>query len=273
MSSHNPIIDQCMIFAAGYGKRLKPLTDHTPKPLIQIGSTTCLDESIQKITKAGIKRIVVNTHHLAEQIHNHLEKNYSCTKTFQNTWIDTSLNAPRNDGKTSSRAKRGDPEKYIIISHEPEILETGGGLVNALPHFDKNKPILIVNGDIWWQDSKDPMLLQLMNAWDPKTMDILLLVIPKEIAIGYFTKGDYFLKPDQRLKHRNNHDLAPYIYGCVTIINPLIIQNNLPKNFSLKILFDQAEDNGRLFGHVHGSLWGDIGSPKGLEDVRKEISI
>ncbi|MBY0281398.1 MAG: nucleotidyltransferase family protein [Alphaproteobacteria bacterium] len=225
-----------MIFAAGYGKRLKPLTDHTPKPLIPIGNTTCLDESIQKITKAGIKQVVVNTHHLAEQIHKHLE-NYPS----------------------------------IIISHEPEILETGGGLVNALPNFDQNKPILIVNGDIWWQDDKDPMLLQLMNAWDPNTMDILLLVVPKEIAIGYFAKGDYFLKPDQRLEYRGNHDSAPYIYGCVTIINPLIIQNNLPKKFSLKILFDQAESKDRLFGHVHDSAWGDIGGPKGLEDVRKEI--
>ena len=80
MPSHRPIIEQCMIFAAGYGKRLRPLTDHTPKPLVPIGKTTCLDESIRKITEAGIKRIVVNTHHLAMQIHKHLENYPSLMK-------------------------------------------------------------------------------------------------------------------------------------------------------------------------------------------------
>ena len=236
MPSHRPIIEQCMIFAAGYGKRLRPLTDHTPKPLVPIGKTTCLDESIRKITEAGIKRIVVNTHHLAMQIHKHLE-NYPS----------------------------------ITISHEVEILETGGGLIKALPHFDQNKPILIINGDIWWRDGPVPMLPNLCRVWDPEIMDILLLLVPKETAIGYFAKGDYFLKPDQRLKYRGDDDSAPYIYPGVMIINPLIIKNNLPQNFSVKLLFDQAENKNRLFGHVHDNLWGDIGSPKGLEDVRKEI--
>lgn len=237
MTLQNPIIEQCMIFAAGYGKRLKPLTDHTPKPLIPIGNTTCLDEVIQKVTKAGIKRIVVNTHHLADQIHEHLESKYP----------------------------------FITISYEPEILETGGGLINAIPHFDYSKPILIVNGDIWWKDGYSPMLPGLFKAWDSEIMDILLLVVPKETAIGYFAKGDYFLKPDHRLEYRGSHDSAPYIYGCVAIINPIMIKNNLPKNFSIKTLFDQAENNGRLFGYTHNSLWGDIGSPKGLEDVRRMI--
>ncbi len=238
MSLHNPIIDQCMIFAAGYGKRLKPLTDHIPKPLIPIGNTTCLDESIRKITEAGIKRIAVNTHHLATQIRKHLE-NYPS----------------------------------VLISHESEILETGGGLVKALPHFDQNKPILIVNGDIWWKDGPIPMLSRLCEAWDRKSMDILLLIVPKDIAIGYFAKGDYFLKPDQRLEHRGDHDSAPYVYPGVMIINPLMIKNNLPKNFSVKLLFDQAESKKRLFGHIHDNLWGDIGSLIGLENVRKEISM
>ena len=233
-----PIIEQCMIFAAGYGKRLKPLTDHIPKPLIPIGDTTCLDESIRKIKGAGVKRIVVNTHHLAEQIHKHLE-NYPS----------------------------------IVISNELEILETGGGLVKALPHFDQNKPILIVNGDIWWKDGPVPMLSCLFKVWDSKRMDILLLMMPKEIAIGYFGKGDYFLKSDGRLEYRSTHDCAPYVYAGVMIMNPLMIKNDLPKNFSIKLLFDQAENDGRLFGHTHDNLWGDIGSPKGLEDVRKEISL
>lgn len=232
-SSH---IEQSMIFAAGYGKRLQPLTNHTPKPLIPIGSTTCLDEAIKKITESGIKRIVVNTHHLAEQIKKHLQ------------------NCPS-----------------IIISHETEILETGGGFINALPHFDCNKPALIVNGDIWWKDGATPILSQLFKAWNTELMDILLLIVPKQEAIGYSAKGDYFLKSDGRLEYRGTQDCAPYIYSGIMIINPLIIKNNLPKNFSMKLLFDQAENSNKLFGYVHDDVWGDIGNLQGLEGVRKLI--
>lgn len=237
MTLQNPLIEQCMIFAAGYGKRLKPLTDYTPKPLIPIGNTTCLDEAIRKVTEAGIKKIVVNTHHLAEQIHTHLEHKYP----------------------------------FITISHEPEILETGGGLIKALSYFDQSKPILIVNGDIWWKDGPIPMLSGFFNAWNPKIMDILLLTVPKETAIGYFGKGDYFLKPDHELEYRGLHNSAPYIYGCVTIINPLTINNTPQINFSIKTLFDEAESKQRLFGYLYKIPWGDIGNLKGLEDVRKLI--
>eukprot|EP01037_Dinobryon_pediforme_P011180 gene11180-11261_t len=157
----------------------------------------------------------------------------------------------------------------------PKLLESLPAMlcVKALPHFDQNKPILIVNGDIWWKDGPIPMLSRLCEAWDRKSMDILLLIVPKDIAIGYFAKGDYFLKPDQRLEHRGDHDSAPYVYPGVMIINPLMIKNNLPKNFSVKLLFDQAESKKRLFGHIHDNLWGDIGSLIGLENVRKEISM
>ena len=96
-----------MIFAAGFGKRLKPLTDHTPKPLISLGSTTCLDLIIKRLKESGIQKIVINTHHLANQIHDHLRQ-YS----------------------------------DIIVSYEKEILETGGGLLKVLHYFD-NKPFCI----------------------------------------------------------------------------------------------------------------------------------
>ncbi len=256
------IITQAMIFAAGFGKRLKPLTDQTPKPLIPIGNTTCLDFTLRKLKEAGIQKIVVNTHHLADQIHQHL-KNH--------------------------------PE--IIISHEPEILETGGGLINALPHFNKHEPIFIVNGDIWWQDGQISMLQNLQDTWDSEKMDILLLLVPKENSIGYFGKGDYFLKDGGRAEYRGQHDSAPYVYPGVCIVNPSLLMHDhfLDRHaslamtekarhceererrgnpvFSLKLLFDHAETNKYLYGLIHDSLWGDIGSPKGLEDVRERCNI
>ncbi len=248
-----PSLTQALIFAAGFGKRLRPLTDHTPKPLIPIGDTTCLDFAIQHITEAGIHRIVVNTHHLAEQIHRYLS-NLSSSDLF--------------------RGSNQHPK--IILSHEPEILETGGGLVNALPHFNSKEPILIVNGDIWWQEGSVPMLKRLQDAWNPDTMDILLLLVQKKVSIGYYGKGDYFLNDDQRAEYRGQKDAAPYVYPGVCIINPTLSSSDLfrgsnqpPKAFSIKAFFDQAESNKRLFGLVHDNLWGDIGSPQGLTDVRK----
>jgi len=223
-----------MVFAAGFGKRLRPLTDKTPKPLIPLGSTTCLDETLKKLKVAGIEYVVVNSHHLAEQIHAHLEKN--------------------------------DPS--IIISYEPEILETGGGLLKALPHFDQTKPILVVNGDVWWKDVSPSVFEGLAQAWNPEIMDCLLVLVPKETAIGYSGKGDYFLKSDQRLEFRGHFDSAPYAHSGILLINPALFKGETRRIFSMKAMFDNAESQRRLFGLVHKGLWGDIGSAQGLEGVR-----
>ena len=231
------MLTQAMVFAAGFGKRLRPLTDKTPKPLISIGSTTCLDETLKKLKAAGIERVTLNTHHLAEQIHAHLKENYPS----------------------------------IVISHEPEILETGGGLLKALPHFDQTKPVLVVNGDVWWKDTLPTVFECLGQTWNPEIMDCLLCLVPKETAIGYSGKGDYFLKSDQRLDYRGDFDSAPYAHSGILVIAPALFKGETRKIFSLKDMFDKAERQRRLFGLVHKGLWGDIGSERGLEGVRHYV--
>jgi MurNAc alpha-1-phosphate uridylyltransferase len=274
-------INQAMIFAAGFGKRLKPLTDQTPKPLISIGKTTCLDFALEQLKKANIQKIVVNTHHLSDQIHRHLIELYP--NHLSSSDLSSSSSGPfrgsrdsRNECENDNLGKVGFEKnllKYpeIIISHEPDILETGGGLVHALPYFNPSEPILIVNGDIWWQDSQTLMLKRLQETWNSEQMDCLLLLVPKENSIGYFSKGDYFLKDDQHAEYRGHNEFAPYVYPGVCIISPLMLTPSLPKIFSLKSLFDQSESHKRLYGLAHDNLWGDIGSPQGLEDVRKII--
>lgn len=106
-----------MIFAAGIGSRLKPLTDSVPKALVKIGDKTLLELVIQKFIQNGINEIIINTHHFARQIEDFLEnRNYFNTR--------------------------------ITLSHEPVLLDTGGGLKKAAHFFDDGRPFIVHNVDI-----------------------------------------------------------------------------------------------------------------------------
>lgn len=231
-----------MILAAGFGKRLRPLTDTTPKPLIPIGPSTCLDRAVHDLMAVGSQKIVINTHHLADQIHQHVHEYYP----------------------------------QVIISHEPDILETGGGILKASPYFG-DEPFFVLNGDIWRQDEGAPALKRLETFFDLKEMDILLLVVPKEKAIGYTGRGDYFLGEDDRLVYRGDNAHAPYVHSGAYMMRASLF--NVPfvipveKAFSVMTIFHQVEKEKRLFGLVHQGSWGDIGTPEGLADVRKTRSL
>ncbi|APX89812.1 nucleotidyltransferase [Brevirhabdus pacifica] len=154
--------DSILIYAAGFGTRMGPLTRDMPKPLVRVGGKPLLDHALDVVDRAGIPRKVVNTHYLGEQIADHL--------------------AGRED---------------IRISHEmPEILETGGGLRHALPLLGPD-PVFTLNTDAIWTGSNP--LGQLLSAWDPTRMDALLLLVPRARATGYRGKGDFILSPDGRI--------------------------------------------------------------------------
>jgi MurNAc alpha-1-phosphate uridylyltransferase len=230
-------IQQAMILAAGFGKRLRPLTDTIPKPLIPINNTTCLDEVIKRLKEMGVKKIVVNTHHLAPQIHRHLS-------TYQG----------------------------ILISYEAKILETGGGIAKALPHFG-DQPFFCINADIWWWDSAELALRKLTKAWDKETMDILLMVTPKKKTIGYQKLGDYHLAEDYRLNLPYPNTESEYVYSGIQILSSTVFYKSAlwPNHtaFSLTEIFSEAEQRKRLYGYVHDGLWADIGNHQGLEEARK----
>lgn len=229
-------IQQAMILAAGFGKRLKPLTDTTPKPLIPINNTTCLDEIIKRLKEAGVKKIVVNTHHLASQIHKHLTA-YS----------------------------------GILISYEPEILETGGGIAKALPHFN-DKPFFCINADIWWWNGKESSLRKFSKSWNKETMDILLMVVPKDRTIGYTKSGDYHRDEEGFLHLPSPNTEANYVYTGIQILSSEVFHQSSvwPRetNFSLTKLFNEAENRNRLCGYVHDNLWADIGNLQGLQETK-----
>jgi len=221
-----------MIMAAGRGERMRPLTDETPKPLLEAGGRPLIDHILERLSDAGVERVIVNTHHLAAQIENHL----------------ATLSAP--------------PE--ILLSPEPDgALETGGGVKRALPLLGQ-EPVIICNGDAVWLDGPMPMLHRLGEAWDPERMDALLLTMLAPRVFGSVGHGDFAMDPDGRLHWREPPHIAPYLYASVQIIKPALFAAGPEGRFSTVEIWDRLIEQGRLYGLVHDGVWFHISTPDDL---------
>jgi N-acetyl-alpha-D-muramate 1-phosphate uridylyltransferase len=216
-----------MVLAAGRGVRMHPITEHLPKPLIEIGGRTMLDRILDALDRAGVELVVVNAHYLAHLIERHL---------------------------TTRRA----PPVRICI--EAERLETGGGVANALSMLGE-QPFFVVNGDVLWRDGPVPTLDDLALAWDEARMDALLLLHPLATALGYEGLGDFALGEGGRLARRQDDARAPFLFAGIQILHPRLFADAPPGAFSLNLLFDRAIAAGRLFGVVHGGGWCHVGTP------------
>lgn len=230
------MIDTAMILAAGRGERMRPLTDTMPKPLIPVAGRSMLDRSMDRLVAHGVTRIVVNVHHLGEQI------------------------AERVQGRAE-------------IVYEDRLLETGGSVRNALPLLGKG-PFFILNGDGLWQDGPSPMLSRMEAAWDPDRMDALLLLHPLATTVGREAKdrGDYFVDADNRARHRGAADAAPYIFASVSVCDARLLQDSPDGPFSLLRLWNRAEAAGRLRGLVHDGKWFHVGTPQALADAERVLA-
>jgi MurNAc alpha-1-phosphate uridylyltransferase len=216
-----------MVLAAGMGVRMRPLTDRVPKPLIAIGGRSLLDRAIDALEMHGIEEVVVNAHHLAPLIERHL-------------------------------AQRHAPPVRLCV--EAERLETGGGIVNALPLLG-SEPFFVVNGDVLWRDGSQPALTRLAAAWDDRRMDGLLLLHSVETALGYAGQGDFLLAEDGRLARREPGKCAPLLFAGIQILHARLFEGAPPGAFSLNVLYDRAIAAGRLFGVVHRGAWCHVGTP------------
>ncbi len=231
-------IETAMVFAAGFGTRMRPLTLTIPKPLVKVGGKALLDYRLDALVRVGVKRAVVNTHYLPEQIHQHLEN-------------------------------RRDIE--IIISYEEEILETGGGMVRARKHLGDD-PIFVMNSDVIWLDRGTPALERLMVTYDSETMDILMLLHPCAKAVGYDGTGDFDLTEDDGSILGKVGTKAAYVYTGVQIMNPHILDSSVEKKFSLSQIFRQHFDYtsplyGRMHGIVHQGDWLHVDSSESLKEA------
>jgi len=219
---------KAMVLAAGLGSRMRPLTDHTPKPLVKVAGRPLLDHVLDKLAEAGAGEAVVNVHYLPDQIIEHV-------------------------------AARTRPR--IIISDERDrVLGTGGGVVRALPHLG-SAPFFHVNSDTMWIDGVRSNLARLAEAFDPARMDILLLMAPTASSIGYTGRGDYAMLPDGALRKRRENHVVPFVYAGAAIVSPAIFAQAPAGEFSLTKMFDCANEQERLFGLRLDGLWMHVGTP------------
>ncbi len=228
------IINKAMILAAGRGERMRPLTDTCPKPLISVDGAPMIDHILDHLEEIGVKDVVVNTSYLGDMLHEHLEKRASPT---------------------------------IHFSDEDRPLETGGGVVKALPAFGE-EPFFVINGDVVWSDQKANCLKELSQSWK-KDMQALLLMVPLDKARGYQGDGDYNMNSHGVLRQKEPGEKATYVFSGIQILRPSIFKGLEPGRFSLKAVYDGLEEKGELYGLELKGLWFHVGTPEHLASTRE----
>lgn len=228
-------IDVGMVLAAGRGARLGALGRQTPKALLEIGGDALLDQALAGFSAIGLGRAVVNAAHLKEQIVAHLDAQPAPLPTE--------------------------------VSLEDAPLETGGGVVKALPLLGP-KPFFAVNADVWWDGALPRALQSLQAMWRPQAMDALLLLTPTMRTRGNAVRGDFFIDGIGALRRREEQQTAPFIFTGAQVLAPAAFDDPPPGAFSLNAIYDRAEAKGRLFGVVHNGAWADVGTPERLAAIR-----
>ena len=219
-----------MVMAAGIGKRMRPLTATRPKPLVEVAGKALIDHVLDRLRAAGVERVIVNVHYLADALEAHL-------------------------------ARHADGLEVVISDERGALLETGGGLVKARDLF-ADEPLLVVNSDNLWLDGPVDAVRLLASRWDDAVMDALLLVVPLARAHNHGGSGDFYLAPDGRITARRKPGrVAPFTYTGVQIVHPRLIADWPEGAFSTNLFWDRAVAAGRAYGQVHQGLWFDVGTP------------
>ena len=233
-------IESAMVMAAGIGKRMRPLTATRPKPLVRVAGKALIDHSLDRIEAAGIGHVVVNVHYLADALEAHLaaqKRNFT-----------------------------------IAVSDErSHLLETGGGMMKALPLLTGD-PILIVNSDNIWTDGPQDSIRNLARHWDDAKMDALLLVIRQASASGHGGKGDFHMDPNGQLSRRKVGRVAPFVYTGIQLVSRRLLVDAPDGPFSTNILWDRAIAAGRLYGLSHMGQWFDVGTPAAIAPTEAALT-
>lgn len=237
---HGPNVPRsAMVLAAGLGERMRPLTARLPKPLIEVAGKPLIDHVLDRLADVGVERAVVNVHYLADRIERHLA---------------------------------GRERPVIVVSDErAALLDTGGGVVKALPALGR-EPFFHVNSDTIWIDGVKPNFERLAEAFDPAQMDALLLLAPAAGSIGYGGRGDFTMAADGRLERRTERDVAPFVYAGAAILRPELFEGAPTGPFSLTSMFDRAAMAGRLHGLRLEGVWMHVGTPDAIAKAEAAIA-
>ena len=221
-----------LLLAAGLGTRMRPLTETCPKPMLEVDGRSMIDRLIDDLVAAGVTRAVVNVHWLADMMEAHVRR-------------------------------RSDID--ILISDERAcLLETGGGLVRALPLLGTD-PVFVLNTDAFWHPAGPGPLLALHRAFDPAEMDECLLLAQIGRSLGYHGAGDFFLDADGRVRRRGEAASAPFAFTGVRITRPQAYFGRIEEPFSANRVWNDLLPAGRLHGIVMDADWLHVGDPEALE--------
>ena len=227
-----------MVFAAGLGTRMRPVTDTIPKPLVTVGGKALIDHMLDRFADAGLERAIVNVHYRADQIEAHL-------------------------------AGRRRPR--IIVSDERDrLLDQGGGIKKVLPLLGEDA-FFLCNTDAFWLEGPHSNLAALAARWDPATMDVLLLVAATTTSIGVDWPGDFTMLADGRLVRREERAVAPFVYAGVGIMKPSLFADAPDGPFRLAPYFFAAAAAGRLFGQRLDGQWLHVGTPEAIAQAEETI--
>lgn len=232
-----------MVLAAGLGKRMRGHGGGLPKPLMRVGGETLIDRALDRLADAGVGTCLVNLHYKAAVVRGHLDK----------------------------RMAAGKPPAIVYSDETDALLETGGGLVRALPLLGAGA-FFVANGDVLWRDRRRNAFVRLAEHWDDSRMDALLLLHPRETAIGMEGTGDYALDDGGCIVRAQGGTPAPYFFTGLRIMHPRLLADAPQGAFSVLELFDRAERAGRLCGLVHEGEWMHVGSPEGLAQAEAALA-
>ena len=233
-----PIPKTAMVFAAGLGERMRPITETLPKPLIEVGGRTLIDHCLDRLAADGVETAIVNVHWLADRIEAHL-------------------------------AHRERP-RIVVSDERDKLLDQGGGIKRALPLIG-DQPFLVCNTDAFWIEGPRSNIARLADAFDPETMDIALLVAAAAGAVGVDWPGDFTMTREGRLELREPRHVAPFVYTGVGILKPELFAGAPGDVFRLAPYFHAAAAKGRLYGVRLDGLWLHVGRPELIAEAETTI--
>lgn len=229
--------DTAMVLAAGLGKRMRPLTAHQPKPMVRVSGKPLIDHALDRLSEAGVARAVVNVHYLADALEAHV----------------LARTAPQ-----------------VTVSDErPQLLETGGGMLKALPFLPD--PFFCLNADNIWLDGPVNAFAELSKRWQPAEMDALLLVVSHARAANFSGAGDFHMDPEGRLARRTEGRIAPFIFTGIQLVAHRLLRDAPTGPFSTNLLWSRAIEEGRLFGIAFGGQWFEVGTPAAIRPTEEAL--
>ncbi len=234
----SPTPTTAMVFAAGLGRRMRPITDTTPKPLVEVAGRALIDHCLDRFADNGVARAVVNVHWLADRIEAHL-------------------------------ARRKTP-RIVISDERGQLLDQGGAVKRALPLIGA-APFFLCNTDAFWIEGPRSNLRRLAEAFDAQTMDAILMVAASAGAVGVDWPGDFTMDREGRLTAREPRRVAPFVYTGVGIIKPQLFEDVADDVFRLAPFFFRAAEQGRLYGLRLDGLWLHVGRPESIAEAERAI--